>query len=212
MSIRAVFEATVEGDASRVPVAVRAALETGSEPQEILEQGLIAAMAEVGEQFSRQEAFLPEMLMAARAMKAGLALLRPALHQAGMQPLGRVVLGTVQGDIHDVGKNVVAMALEGAGFEVIDLGVDVSPGHFIAAVREWQPQVVGLSALLTTTMPQIRTTLAAFGEAGIRSRTRVIVGGAPLSAEFAAQAGADGYAVDAPQAAILARCLVQAAG
>ena len=212
MSIRAVFEATVEGDARRAPVVVRVALEAGSEPQAILEQGLIAAMAEVGEQFSRQEAFLPEMLMAARAMKAGLELLRPALLQAGGRPASRVVLGTVQGDIHDVGKNVVAMALEGAGFEVIDLGVDVAPERFIAAVREWQPHVVGLSALLTTTMPQIRTTLAAFEEAGIRSQAKVIVGGAPLSAEFAAQAGADGYAVDAPQAAALARRLVQEAG
>jgi 5-methyltetrahydrofolate--homocysteine methyltransferase len=157
--------------------------------------------------FEEGEYFVPEMLVAARAMKAGLEILKPLLVDSGVDPVGKVVLGTVKGDLHDIGKNLVAMMLEGAGFEIVDLGADVSPDQFVAAIRDGV-DVVGLSALLTTTMPAIENTIRAIEESGLRNQVKIIVGGAPVTAEYARQIGADGYAADASQAATLARELI----
>jgi 5-methyltetrahydrofolate--homocysteine methyltransferase len=165
-------------------------------------------MGEVGRLFEAGEFFVPEMLIAARAMKAGLELLRPRLAEANVQAVAKVILGTVRGDLHDIGKNLVAMMLEGAGFEVIDLGVDVTPDKFVAAVRDQKPQFLGMSALLTTTMTSMRATIEALKEAGIRDQVKVMVGGAPLTEEYAADIGADLYAPDASSAARRARGLV----
>ena len=175
---------------------------------EILQEGLIAAMGEVGRLFESGEFFVPEMLVAARAMQAALEILRPHLVAEDVQPLGKVVIGTVQGDMHDIGKNLVSMMLEGAGFEVIDLGVDVKQEQMIAAIQQHQPDLIGMSALLTTTMPQMKSTIEALGVAGLRDSVKVMVGGAPLTHEYAEDIGADGYAADASQAAELAKRLI----
>jgi 5-methyltetrahydrofolate--homocysteine methyltransferase len=164
----------------------------------ILNEGLIPAMGEVGCRFEAGEYYLPEMLVSAQAMKASLNLLRPLLVERKVEPMGRVVVGTVQGDLHDIGKNLVSMMLEGAGFEVVDLGVDVPPGKFVEAARG--AQVIGLSALLTTTMPTMGRVIPALKEAGVRDQVKVIVGGAPVTQAFADQIGADGYGPDASSA------------
>ncbi len=203
-------QAILDGKAKLVAQMVREALESGIEPQVILRGGMIAAMEEIGRQFETGEVFVPELLISARAMKEGLAVLRPHLVAASVQPVGRVVSGTVKGDIHDIGKNLVAIMLEGAGFEIRDLGVDVGPEKFVEAVRAGGVDIVAISALLTTTMPNMRDTIEALQDAGLRDKVKVIVGGAPLTAEFARQIGADGFAPDANQAVILARSLVGA--
>jgi 5-methyltetrahydrofolate--homocysteine methyltransferase len=164
-------------------------------------------MGEVGKLFEVGEYYVPEMLVAARAMKSGLAVIQPLLLDSGVEPVGRVVIGSVEGDLHDIGKSLVAMMLEGAGFEVNDLGVDVSPQGFIAAMKD-APDIVALSALLTTTMSSMEAAIKAIHEAGLRGQVKIIVGGAPVTAEFASHIGADGYAPDAGQAAALARTLV----
>ncbi len=184
------------GNAREVVSLVGRYLDEGRDPEAILKQAMIPAMDEVGDLFQRGEFFLPEMLIAARAMKEGLAVLRPRLVEAGVEPAGRVVLGTVQGDLHDIGKNLVGMALEGAGFEVIDLGIDVPAERFVEAVRTHRPLAVGLSALLTTTMLQMKTTVEALDRAGVREATRVLVGGAPVTQSFAREIGADFYGPD----------------
>jgi len=184
------------GNAREVATLVRKYLEEGRDPEAILNQAMIPAMDEVGDLFQRGEFFLPEMLVAARAMKEGLRVLKPRLVQAGVEPAGRVVLGTVQGDMHDIGKNLVAMTLEGAGFEVIDLGIDVPAARFVEAVRTHRPLAMGLSALLTTTMLQMKAVVEALGRAGLRQGTRVLVGGAPLTRAFALEIGADFYGPD----------------
>ena len=184
------------GNAREVVSLVGRYLDEGREPEAILKQAMIPAMDEVGDLFQRGEFFLPEMLIAARAMKEGLAVLRPRLVEAGVEPAGRVVLGTVQGDLHDIGKNLVGMALEGAGFEVIDLGIDVPAERFVEAIRTHRPLAVGLSALLTTTMLQMKTTVEALDRAGLRGTTRVLVGGAPVTQAFAQEIGADCYGPD----------------
>ena len=182
-----------QGDAEGTVKEVGALLEAGREPEDILRQGLIPPMDVVGELFQRGEFYLPEMLIAARAMKRGLALLKPRLIQEGVEPLGTVVVGTVMGDMHDIGKNLVAMAFEGAGLEVVDLGVDVPPARFVEAILEHHPLAVGLSALLTTTMETMGETVKAIVEAGLRDQVKIVIGGAPVTALFAEEIGADFY-------------------
>jgi 5-methyltetrahydrofolate--homocysteine methyltransferase len=205
----AIFGHVVRGHREGVETSVRRALDDGTSPEVILTEGLVAAMDEVGRKFEACEFFVPEMLAAARAMKSGLVLLRPVLVQKPASTTHRVVMGTVQGDMHDIGKSLVGMMLEGAGFEVHDLGTDVSPAGFVQAVRDLQPSVVGLSALLTTTMTQMKSTIQAIAEANLRGRVKVIVGGAPVTEDFARAIGADGSAPDASRAVTLVRRLLQ---
>ena len=204
------YEGILDGDMGATPDNVQAALDASLAPDVILNEGMISAMSEVGQLFEEGEYFVPEMLISARAMQAGLGVLKPHLVASGVDPLGKVVVGTVQGDMHDIGKNLVTMMLEGAGFEVVDLGVDVKPERFIEAIRENKPQVVAMSALLTTTMPKMGVTIDAMREAGVLENVKVMVGGAPVTAEFAAKIGADGYAPDASQAATLAKSFLAA--
>ncbi|MCR4439865.1 MAG: corrinoid protein [bacterium] len=184
------------------------ALAEGIPPAEILNKGLIAGMNVVGEKFKNNEFYVPEVLIAARAMKGAMAILRPKLVETGVKPIGRCVLGTVKGDLHDIGKNLVGMMLEGAGFEVIDLGVDVSPDKFIATAEGRQAQVIGLSALLTTTMVNMKNVIAALQEHGARDRFKVIIGGAPVTQSYADEIGADGYAPDAASAVEVVKTMV----
>ena len=183
---------------------VQSALAAGTTPADLLHKALIPAMGEVGRLFEEGEYFVPEMLIAARAMKAGLEILKPLLVDSGIEPVGRVAIGTVKGDLHDIGKNLVAMMMEGAGFEIMDLGTDVSPDKFVEAAQNGA-DIIGLSALLTTTMPSMETTVKAIQDAGLRDSVKIIIGGAPVTAEYAKQIGADGYAPDASQAATLAK-------
>lgn len=202
-----IYQAVLDGNATGAQSAVKAALAEGLPAETILRQGLIAAMDEVGRLFEENEYFVPEMLVSARAMQAGMTLLKPYLAEGGSTPAGKVIIGTVKGDLHDIGKNLVAMMLEGAGFEVIDLGTDVSPDKFVKAVLEHRPQLVGMSALLTTTMPSMGTTVKALQEAGVREQVKVMIGGAPVTDNFARQIGADGYSPDASAAVRLAKSL-----
>lgn len=202
--LQALYTAVVEGAMEETSQKVQDALTAGVEPEVILQQGLIAAMKEVGDRFEAGEVYVPEMLISAKSMKFGLELLRPHLVEADVQPLGRVVIATVQGDLHDIGKNLVSMMLEGAGFEVTDLGVDVKPEEIIAAVKEQQPDLVALSALLTTTMENMKTVMTSLKEAGVREELQVLIGGAPVTQDFADEIGAEGFSADASQAAKLA--------
>jgi 5-methyltetrahydrofolate--homocysteine methyltransferase len=208
-TLEKIFTAILDGEQAAVIENVPAALEAGLSPETILKEGLVAAMTEVGRRFEAGEYFVPEMLAAARAMQGGLKLLKPRLVQAGVRAAGKVLLGTVAGDMHDIGKTLVGMMLEGAGFEVVDLGTDVKPEAFAAAVRAHQPDILGLSSLLTTTMPGMIFTVQALTEAGLREQVKVMVGGAPVTAAFAQTIGADGYAPDASAAVKLARSLVE---
>jgi 5-methyltetrahydrofolate--homocysteine methyltransferase len=203
-------EGIMDGDMQLVQDKVNEALENDVEAPVILRQGLIPAMAEVGRLFEAGEYFVPEVLIAARAMKSGLTILKPKLVEADVEPVGTVAAGTVKGDLHDIGKNLVCMMLEGAGFEIVDLGTDVSPETFVDAVKNQGVDVVAMSALLTTTMPNMKTTLDALQEAGVRDKVRVMVGGAPVTQAYADEIGADGYAADASRAATLAKQLVAA--
>jgi 5-methyltetrahydrofolate--homocysteine methyltransferase len=195
----------IEGEADQVRTLVQQAIDQSLPPDKILNEGLISAMTEVGQLFERGEYYIPEMLIAARAMKTGLTLLRPHLAAANVQAIGKVVIGTVQGDLHDIGKNLVGMMLEGAGFEVIDLGTDVSPQKFVEAVQAYQPDLIGCSALLTTTMPKMKVVIEALKEAGLRDRVKVMIGGAPITDQYAREIGADIYATDAASAAARAK-------
>ncbi|HZD56889.1 MAG TPA: corrinoid protein [Anaerolineales bacterium] len=206
--LEALSKSVIEGDMTGVTAGVQAALDTGIEAGEILQAGLIPAMGEVGRLFEGGEYYVPEMLVAARAMKAGLEIIRPLLVQSEIKPAGKVVVGTVKGDLHDIGKNLVAMMLEGAGFEIQDLGTDVGPDEFVAALKEDSVDLVGLSALLTTTMPMMKSTIRAITEAGLRDQVKIIVGGAPVTPGYAEEIGADGYAPDASRAVSLARQLI----
>jgi 5-methyltetrahydrofolate--homocysteine methyltransferase len=208
--LQPIFEGILDGQARAVTGAVGAALDAGLDPALILNDGMIAAMAEVGRRFEDGRYFVPEMMIAARAMQAGLERLKPHLGQANAPSAGRVAIGTVKGDLHNIGKNLVAMLLEGAGFEVIDLSVDVSPEAFVEAVQQYRPAILGMSALLTTTMVHIETTIQALEAAGLRDHVRVIIGGAPVTEAFAQAVGADGYAPDASRAVTLAKSLVKA--
>jgi 5-methyltetrahydrofolate--homocysteine methyltransferase len=200
-----IYDCILDGDMAGTSEAVQAAIDAGVEPGRIMNEGMITSMAEVRKLFEEGEYFVPEMLIAARAMKAGLAI-KPLLVDSGIEPVGKIAVGTVKGDLHDIGKNLVAMMLEGAGFEIVVLGTDVMPEKFVEAAKSGV-NMIGLSALLTTTMPSMEATLQALVEAGLRDQVKVIIGGAPVTAEYAAKIGADGYAPDASQAANLAKSL-----
>ena len=197
----------IKGDAAGTRAGVDAALAEGHGPAQILNEALISAMQEVGDRFEKGEYYIPEMLIAARAMQAGLEPLKPLLVESGTEPLGRVAIGTVQGDLHDIGKNLVAMMLEGAGFEIKDLGTNASPDVFVQAVNDGA-QVVAMSALLTTTMPAMKTTIEALKNAGVRENIKIMIGGAPVTQAYAEQIGADGYSADASSAVRLAKQLL----
>jgi 5-methyltetrahydrofolate--homocysteine methyltransferase len=203
--------AILEGNEERIPKLVQKGLDEGLVPKDILDNGLIVGMNEVGARFKRGDMFVPEVLMSAKAMQAGLELLRPQLVASGAKLMGTIVIGTVKGDLHDIGKNLVGMMCEGAGFEVIDLGFNVAPEKFVEAIKKHQPDIVGMSALLTTTMRAMGYTIKAIEEAGLRNEIKIMVGGAPVDAEFADRIGADGYGSNAPTASELAKRLVGAA-
>jgi len=205
--VERIIESVLTGDSSQVESSVAEALREGLSADWIMNKGLVAAMAEVGARFERQEFYVPEMLVAARAMQSGLAIIKPGLIEGGVAAVGKVVLGTVKGDLHDIGKSLVGMMLEGAGFEVTDLGTDVPPARFAEAVREHGAQLVGLSALLTTTMQNMRSTIEALEDLGVRDQVRVMVGGAPVTEAFSKEIGADGYGPDASRAVSLAKAL-----
>jgi 5-methyltetrahydrofolate--homocysteine methyltransferase len=203
-----IYQGIVNGNMEAVEEATKAALSESMSAAELLNEVMIPAMAEVGHLFEINEYYVPEMLIAARAMKAGIALLKPQLVKEKVEPLGKVVLGTAQGDLHDIGKNLVGIMVEGAGFEVIDLGVDVTPGKFITAAKESNADVIGVSALLTTTMASMKNTVEAVKEAGLDGKVKVIIGGAPVTQKYADEIGADGYARDAAGAATLVKRLL----
>ncbi len=211
----AVFEqlslAVLQGNEEKVPELVEVALAEQQVPKEILDNGLIVGMNEVGARFKRGDMFVPEVLMSARAMQAGLEVLRPHLVASGAKLIGTVVLGTVKGDLHDIGKNLVGMMCEGAGFEYIDLGFNVPPEKFVEAVKKHKPNIIGMSALLTTTMRSMGHTIRALEEAGLRDSVKVMVGGAPVDADFATRIGADGYGSNAVAATELAKKFAGAA-
>ena len=202
-----IYEGILKGNMKAVEDAANGALAEGVLAGDLLNEAMIPAMAEVGRLFEANEYYVPEMLIAARAMKAGLAILRPQLVEEDVEPKGKVALGTVKGDLHDIGKNLVAIMIEGAGFEIVDLGVDVSPEKFVQAAQDGA-DVVGLSALLTTTMPSMKTTIEALEEAGLRDKVKIIIGGAPVTQKYADEIGADGYGRDAASAANLTKDLL----
>ena len=197
-----------DGDMNAVAAATRKAIDAGMSPKEILDDGLIGGMNVVGKDFKAGDLFIPEVLLCARAMHAGLEILRPLLAESGVPPQGKLVIGTVAGDLHDIGKNLVGMMFQGAGFEVVDLGVDVSPEKFVETVLAENADLVGMSALLTTTMPSMKTTIDALAEAGLRDKVKVLIGGAPVTAKYAEDIGADGFAPDAGAAVETARALL----
>ncbi len=204
--LKALAEAVIKGDQATAVSVTKAALSEGMAPKSILDEGLIAGMDVIGDRFKKNEVYIPEVLIAARAMKMAMEVLEPELVKAGVQPIGKLVIGTVQGDLHDIGKNLVAMMLKGAGFEVVDLGVDVSPAKFVEEAKSRNAQLVGMSALLTTTMPGMEKTIKALQEAGVKAK--VMVGGAPVTQSFAEKIGAQGYAPDAASAVDTAKSLV----
>jgi 5-methyltetrahydrofolate--homocysteine methyltransferase len=206
--IKAIFDGVVEGDNAGVQKHVQEALDSGVPAPAILNEGLIPAMANVGQLFEEGEYFVPEMLISARAMKSAMAMLKPFLQAADVKFAGTVVIGTVKGDLHDIGKNLVSLMLEGAGFQVKDLGSDVTPEKYLEAVRETGANIVAMSALLTTTMVNMRATITALEEAGLRERVKVMIGGAPVTDNFAKSIGADGYAPDASRAVAVAKALL----
>ena len=207
MELAEIYENVIEGNAPQVQAGVQAALAQGTAADVILNQALIAAMNEVGKRFEEGEFYVPEMLIAARAMQAGLNLLKPQLTASGVKSAGTVAIGTVKGDLHDIGKNLVAMMLEGAGFEVEDLGVDVTPEAFVKAAQNGV-QVIGMSALLTTTMNNMKATIQALQDSGVRGQVKVVIGGAPVTEAFAQQIGADAYSPDASGAVRTVRTLL----
>ena len=204
------YDAILNGNAKVAAEVTQAALAEGAEPGDLVAQCMIPAMDEVGRLFEAEEYFVPELLLAGRAMKAALEYLRPLLAASGAKPSGKVIIGTVKGDLHDIGKNLVAAMLEGGGFEVNDLGVDVSPEKFAAAAREKNATIVALSALLTTTMPSMRATVEALKTAGVRGQVKIMIGGAPVTQKYADEIGADGYSENAAGAVNLARRLMAA--
>ena len=199
MDLKTLYDAVVNGEIEEVAEGVTAALAAGEAPDRILNEALIPAMAEVGRLFEAQEYYVPEMLISAKAMQGGLALLKPLLAASGVQAGPQIAFGTVKGDLHDIGKNLVIMMLEGAGFQITDLGVDVHPDKFVQAVKDGA-ELIGMSAMLTTTMPNMKVTIDVLKEAGVRDNVKVMIGGAPLTQAYAEQIGADGYARDASSA------------
>lgn len=207
-SLQSLAECILQGQIVEVREQVQSLLEAGVSPADIINEGLIGGMNLVGPLFKSGEMFVPEVLMSAKAMSVGMELVKPLLAEEDIQNHGTVVLGTVKGDLHDIGKNLVGMMMENTGLKVIDLGVDVSPEKFVAAVQEHRPDIVAMSALLTTTMPNIQATINALATANLRDQVKVIVGGAPVTADFAKSVGADGYAPDAASASELCKVLV----
>jgi 5-methyltetrahydrofolate--homocysteine methyltransferase len=203
----ALYDAILNGDSKTAIAATQQALAEGQDPLNLINNCMVKAMDEVGRRFECDEYFVPELLLSARAMKGALALLRPLLSERGAESAGRVVIGTVKGDLHDIGKNLVASMLEGGGFEVVDLGADVAPEKFVEAVRNSDARIVCLSALLTVTMPSMKKTIDALSAAGVRGRVKVLIGGAPVTQRFADEIGADGYGESATAAVALARGL-----
>lgn len=203
-NLKSVYQGILDGNLEEVRESVGKAVQAGLNADKILKEGLIPAMTEVGRLFEEGEYFVPEMLVAARAMQGGLEIIKPLLLEEDVKPVGKVVIGTVRSDLHDIGKNLVAMMLEGAGFEIIDLGTDVLPDKFAEKARENDADIVAISALLTTTMTKMAEAIKAITEAGLREKVKIIIGGAPITEEYARQIGADGYAQDASQAAKLA--------
>lgn len=208
MSYQELCDAVVRGDEARVKELTQKFVEGGNDPLEIINEGLIAGMNIVGPRFKNGEMFVPEVLMSAKAMSAGLEIVKSVLTEADVPSIGTIVIGTVEGDLHDIGKNLVAMMIESAGFKVVNLGVDKSPQEFVQAVKEHNPDILAMSALLTTTMMNMKETIDALKEEGLRDKVKVIVGGAPVSQSFADEIGADGYAPDAASAAELCKNLV----
>lgn len=202
--LQVLADAVISGNRDEALQLTQSALDEGVSPADIVNDGLIAGMAVVGAKFKANEFYVPEVLIAARAMHSGMDLVKPLLAETGVQPKGTVAIGTVKGDLHDIGKNLVAMMLEGGGYEVIDLDVDVTPEVFVEVVNERQPQIIALSALLTTTMPAMKDTIEALAAAGVRDQVKVMIGGAPVTQEYADEIGADGYAPDAASAVDLA--------
>ena len=207
-AMQSIAAALIDGDNETVNQLTKDALEEGIEALEVMDYGLIAGMGIVGIKFRQNFIFVPEVLACARAMKAGMAHIEPILSAAGIEPVGKVIMGTVKGDLHDIGKNLCIMMLRGSGFEVIDLGVDTSPDRFIEAVEEYQAPLLGMSALLTTTMPNMGKTIDAFIDADLRDQVKIMVGGAPVTQEFADDMGADGYGKDALACVALAKSLL----
>jgi 5-methyltetrahydrofolate--homocysteine methyltransferase len=208
MLSQGLYDAILAGDAKNAEAAVHEALAAGVNPAMLIADTMIPAMDAVGKLFEEEEYFVPELLLAGRAMKAAMEPLRPLLAAAGAKPVGVILVGTVKGDLHDIGKNLVVSMLEGGGFEVHDLGADVAPEKFIAAIREHKPQIVCLSALLTVTMPAMKTTIAAIEQAGLRGEVKVLIGGAPINEQYAHEIGADGYGASANDAVSLARTFI----
>lgn len=206
--ISILYDAILDGNLSGAKEYVQAALDAGIEPGQILADGMIAAMKEVGKRYEEGDFFVPEMLIAARAMQAGLLILKPLLMSSDVKSAGKIVIGTVRGDLHDIGKNLVAVMLEGGGFDVKDLGVDVHPDKFIDSIISEGADIIALSALLTTTMPNIKATIEAIQAAGLRDKVKIMIGGAPVTQDYADQIGADGYSSDASRAVTLAMALL----
>jgi 5-methyltetrahydrofolate--homocysteine methyltransferase len=205
--LKEIYDGIIDADQDLVRKKVEAALAQGVDAGSILNQGMVPAMSEVGRLFEEGEYFVPEMLICARAMQAGMAVLKPAMVAANLRSVGKVVAGTVKGDLHDIGKNLVCMMLEGAAFEIYDMGSDVTPQAFVDKVKEVDADFIAMSALLTTTMPNMKATIEALKAAGLRDKVKVLVGGAPLTAKYAQDIGADGYAPDASRAVALAKSL-----
>jgi 5-methyltetrahydrofolate--homocysteine methyltransferase len=205
------YEAILNGDAKKAHAATEAAIAAGMEPMALIAESMVPAMDEVGRLFEAEEYFVPELLLAGRAMRSAFELLRPLMAVSGDKMATKVIIGTVKGDLHDIGKNIVGSMLEGSGFEVVDLGTDVSPEKFVVAVKEQKPQFVCMSALLTVTMPAMKTTIDALETAGLRSTVKVLIGGAPVTSQYATEIGADGYSENANGAVGLVRSFVEAA-
>ena len=205
------YDAILNGDAKKAHAATQAALAEGTEPMQLIAESMVPAMDEVGKLFEAEEYFVPELLLAGRAMKSAMELIRPLLVASGQNMAVRVIIGTVAGDLHDIGKNIVASMLEGSGFEVIDLGADVSPAGFVAAIKERNPHVVCMSALLTVTMPAMKTTIDAIKSAGLRTQVKILLGGAPVTRQYAESIGADGYSENASGAVSMVKSLLATA-
>jgi 5-methyltetrahydrofolate--homocysteine methyltransferase len=203
--LQKLYQAVVSGDAKAANAITQQALAEGIDPLELVNKYMVPAMDEVGRRFEANEYFVPELLISARAMKAALELIRPLLTARGDKPVGRVAIGTVKGDLHDIGKNLVASLLEGGGFEVFDLGVNVAPEKFIETVKQKGANIIAMSALLTTTMPSMKTTIEALKQAGVRNQVKVLIGGAPITQKYADEIGADGYSENAVGAVALAK-------
>jgi 5-methyltetrahydrofolate--homocysteine methyltransferase len=202
------YKAISEGKMEDVKKLTQEALDAGEKADSVLKEGLLPAMEQIGIKFKNNEIYIPEVLIAARAMHAGMAILKPILSKSAATRSAKVIVGTVKGGLHDIGKNLVVMMFEGGGFDVVDLGIDVSPDKFVEAIKKHQPQVVGMSALLTTTMREMKGTIEAIQEAGLRKQVKAIIGGAPVTERYAKEIGADGYAPDAASAVDLAKSLL----